>query len=106
WSGAQLREELEGTLGYLSDDIYEFEFVEAKRPFAEPTMYFPDLAEGGFEADEVALFSGGLDSLAGAIDRIAVEGRRTVLVAHHSADKTLAVQKQLVGELRRAGHGA
>lgn len=106
WSGFELRGLLESTLGFLSDDTYEFEFVEAVNPLGEPAMYFPDMSEGSFAPDEVALFSGGLDSFAGALDSIVGEGRRTALVGHHSASKVFAVQKELVAALRGAGYGA
>lgn len=106
WSGFELRGLLESTLGFLSDDLYELEFVEAVNPLGEPTMYFPDISEGSFAPDEVALFSGGIDSFAGALDSIVGEGRRTVLVGHHSAPKVFAVQKDLVAALRGAGYGS
>ena len=69
-------------------------------------MYFPDLSEGTFDPDEVALFSGGIDSFAGALESIVGEGRRTVLVGHHSASKVFPVQKELVGLLKAAGHAS
>ena len=106
WSGSELRDELERTLGFLSDDTYEFEFVQAVKPLAEPAMYFPDLSEGTFDPDEVALFSGGIDSFAGALESIVGERRRTVLVGHHSASKVFSVQKELVGLLKAAGHAS
>jgi 7-cyano-7-deazaguanine synthase in queuosine biosynthesis len=106
WSGFELRGLLESTLGFLSDDTYEFEFVEAVNPLAESAMYFPDMSEGSFAPDGVALFSGGIDSFAGALDSIVGEGRSTVLVGHHSASKVFAVQKDLVAALRDAGHGS
>ena len=106
WSGAELRQELEQTLDFLSDDHYDFAFVEAQAPLAERSLYFPDLAEASFQPDEIALFSGGLDSFAGAIDSIVNFGRKTVLVAHHSAPKVLAAQKDLVGLLGQAGDGS
>jgi 7-cyano-7-deazaguanine synthase in queuosine biosynthesis len=106
WSEAELRNELEETLGFLSDDRYSFQFVEANEPLAEPQLYFDELSEGTFEPDEIALFSGGIDSFAGAVESIAVSGNKTVLVGHHSANKVLAVQKELVGVLRKAGYGS
>lgn len=106
WSGFELRDMLESTLGFLSDDTYQFEFTKAVTPVAQPAMYFPDLSDGSFDPDEVALFSGGIDSFAGALDSIVGQGRRTVLVGHHSAPKVFAVQKELVGALRDAGYGS
>jgi 7-cyano-7-deazaguanine synthase in queuosine biosynthesis len=105
WFGAELRGALQSTLGFLSDDTYEFEFVRASASVADRTMYFSDLAEGTFDPDEVVLFSGGIDSFAGALESIVREGLRTVLVGHHSAEKVFAVQKELVAILKHAGHG-
>ncbi|MEP9390584.1 7-cyano-7-deazaguanine synthase [Mesorhizobium sp. KR9-304] len=106
WSSAELRQELEATLGFLSDDAYEFEFIAAEAPLAEAALYFSELSEGAFDADEIALFSGGLDSFAGATDSIVCEGRRTVLVGHHSAGKVLAVQKALISHFVQAGYAS
>jgi 7-cyano-7-deazaguanine synthase in queuosine biosynthesis len=77
-------------LTFLSGDRWRFEFVDdtARTSGAES---MPS------EHDAVALFSGGLDSLAGAIDLLA-SGRRVVLVGHH--DSSLTANKQ--GELFRA----
>lgn len=105
WAGAQLNEELQQTLGFLSDDTYEFEFRPATKPVFEEARYFENLSDNMFIPDEVALFSGGLDSFAGALDTIVGEGRKTVLVGHHSAPKVFAIQKELVTALKAAGHG-
>jgi 7-cyano-7-deazaguanine synthase in queuosine biosynthesis len=104
WSGTELSSALHETLSFLSDDTYQFSFVDAKRPFAEKEVYFDNLFDDANDADEVALFSGGIDSFAGAIETIAGLGRKTVLVGHHSAPKVFAVQKELVASLRKAGH--
>jgi 7-cyano-7-deazaguanine synthase in queuosine biosynthesis len=47
---------------------------------------------------EVVLFSGGLDSLAGALDRLEA-GRRLVLVSHYDFGQLAAVQQGLAGAL-------
>lgn len=104
WSGTELSSALHETLSFLSDDSYQFSFVAAIQPFAERDAYFADLLEGVDDADEVALFSGGIDSFAGAVDMIVGQGRKMVLVGHHSAPKVFAVQKDLVAALRAAGH--
>lgn len=103
WSSAAVRDALQETLGFLSDDVYEFSFVPASAPMAERASYFPDLSDVHFDADEVALFSGGIDSFAGAVDSLARLGKRMVLVGHFSAPKVFSVQKRLIDRLRTAG---
>jgi 7-cyano-7-deazaguanine synthase in queuosine biosynthesis len=103
WSSEAVRQQLEATLGFLSDDVYTFEFVSSDAGLAKGQTYFSDLAEGqGFIPDDVILFSGGVDSLAGAVESLS-EGKRVVLVGHHSASKVVATQKELVADLRQAG---
>lgn len=105
WSSVAVREPLEDMLGYLSDDVYEFEFRKSRAPPAQAQLYFTDLVEGGaFEPDNIVLFSGGIDSLAGTVESLA-NGRRLVVVGHHSAPKVVSIQKELVRELRRLGYG-
>lgn len=100
WSAAPISTLLIETLSFLSDDFYEFEFQQ----LADPPIFQKYLELGGgephgFESDEVALFSGGLDSLAGAIDEF-VNGRRVVLVSHWSAPKIVSRQAELVKALQ------
>lgn len=105
WSSAAVREPLEEMLGYLSDDLYTFDFVRSETPFVERQIYFDELVEGsGFEPDDVVLFSGGVDSLAGVVDCL-TDGRKIAMVGHHSAPKVVNIQKELVTDLRRAGFG-
>jgi len=103
WESADVREQLEAMLGYLSDDIYVMEFVDSHAPVEQAQTYFEFAESGeGFQADDVVLFSGGLDSLSGAVESL-VGGRRLVLVGHHSAPKVVNVQTELVQELRQKG---
>ena len=53
-----------------------------------------------FKADEVVLFSGGLDSLSGAVEELSTNGKRIALVSHRSSSKIYDHQKQLVAELK------
>ena len=82
WSSAPVLEALSEVLGFLSDDVYSFSFVAAEAPLASRETYFPELVDGSFVPDEVALFSGGLDSFAGAVDLLAVFG-----VSAHGTDQ-------------------
>ena len=102
WSSKEVCSELQQTLGFLSDDTYVFEF--AKLTGGDPvTEYLEFGQEGdkGFNANEVVLFSGGLDSLAGAIQE-AVTGKLSVaLISHRSSPKVDPKQRNLVQELSR-----
>ena len=66
-------------------------------------MYFPELVDGSFVPDEVALFSGGVDSFAGAVDGLIGERKRLALVGHHSCPKVFSIQKELIEGLKRGG---
>lgn len=98
WSRQAVKDALTETLDFLSDDWFEFEFVPATAPLAQPSEYFPSLVSKVQPPDEIALFSGGLDSLAGAIETMASR-KRAVLVGHHSSETMFSVQKQLVWHL-------
>lgn len=54
--------------------------------------------EQSWQPQAVALFSGGLDSLAGAIDRLE-DGHRLLLVSHHDYGQLAATQQTLVESL-------
>ena len=100
WNGAEVRELLAETLGTLSEDEYAFSFVPHPAPHARE-RYFRFREGEGFEANEVLLFSGGLDSLAGALEELVGRGNRAVLVSHHSSTKLQKVQADLIEDLRK-----
>jgi len=56
-----------------------------------------------FQPDEVALFSGGVDSCAGAVEDLVANGKSLALIGHHSAEKIFRMQKALVEALNSAG---
>lgn len=79
----------------LTEDSVSFEFTHADPdPPLQPYLDF-DRSGANFEADEVILFSGGLDSFAGALERLASTRSRVVLVTHRSAQKAISRQVQL-----------
>jgi 7-cyano-7-deazaguanine synthase in queuosine biosynthesis len=107
WESATVRKHLAEVLGYLSDDIYEFEFLDSSTSADQVQSYFPEgpATWGGFDAEDIVLFSGGIDSLTGTVESLAA-GKRLVLVSHHSASKVVSVQKDLVQEFRARGFGS
>ncbi|MBB4212715.1 7-cyano-7-deazaguanine synthase [Rhodothalassium salexigens] len=103
WQDPGVQEVLADTLGFLSDDSYEFDFRIAEAPVQPRELYFPDLLDASAEHDEVALFSGGVDSFAGAVNDIVTLGKSVTLVGHYSSTKVRAVQENLIQGLRQRG---
>ncbi|WP_439630596.1 winged helix-turn-helix domain-containing protein [Gemmata sp.] len=99
WRRPEVQLALVAALEFLTDDQYEFAFVLAADP-ARPDRYLTDtVAPGGTEFEEVALFSGGLDSLCGAVEEVLVAGRRVALVSHRSATRVTGRQGALSAAL-------
>jgi len=103
WQHPDVQEILADTLGFLSDDSYEFDFRRAESPVQRRELYFPNLINASAEHDEVALFSGGVDSFAGAVNDIVTLGKSVTLVGHYSATKVRAVQENLIEGLKQRG---
>lgn len=82
------------TLNYLTGDRWQFQIRE--RAVAHPE----NAKVTDKKCDALCLFSGGLDSLAGAIDLLA-DGKRVALVGHHGAGMTNAVQENVLKELTK-----
>ena len=100
WSKQDVVETLKSTLSFLSDDNYDFRFVKLTNPpLFENYFEFPS-EESSFIADEIIPFSGGLDSLGGAINEIFVNENRAALVSHRSAPKIAPKQKDLYNQIR------
>ena len=101
WNRRNVLEALCSTLSFLSEDDYEFEFEKVTNPVPiQEYLEFSEADDGAaFKADEVVLFSGGLDSLSGAIEELSANGKCVALVSHRSASKIFDHQKHLVSEL-------
>ena len=100
WSSYPVTSALVETISFLSDDNYEFEWrLLEKPPPVEGYFEFSDTKAARFTPDEVILFSGGLDSLAGTVEEL-VAGKKVALVSHRSATKIVSAQKHLVDQLR------
>lgn len=93
WQGA--RSTLVQLLNFLSGDHWDVVFRQG-----EPVPDEPDLEPVPF--DVACLFSGGLDSLVGAIDLLGA-GKRPALVSHHGlGDGAKKTQKKLISVLEKA----
>lgn len=103
WQDPEVQDALIDTLGFLSDDSYSFDFRQAETPVQPKELYFHDLIDPADEHDGVSLFSGGIDSFAGAVTDLVSNGRSLTLVGHYSSTKVRSVQEGLIAELKRRG---
>ena len=104
WSSDEVMTALKNTLCFLSEHIYQFVFVKATAPVKEMAPHF-SFTDDNMTPDEIALFSGGVDSLAGAVEDVVGNGKKMALVSHHSSPKVFKLQKQLAREFRKRDLG-
>jgi hypothetical protein len=100
WAQEHIQSLIEKILNFLSNDKYSFKFVALHRDRSEqPYFEFGDLKDWPFHApDRVIMFSGGLDSLSGAVET-AAHGGKVVLVSHRSVSTLDARQNLLFQQL-------
>ncbi len=100
WQQPDVRQALEDLLFFLSDDRFEFEFVERDNEPGPKERFFKFDADSAWRPDRVLMFSGGLDSFAGALEEIFDHGHKVALVSHFSATKIAPVQRDLATAIR------
>ena len=88
---------LEQLLNFLSGDVWTIDFRQRKNISTEKAS---DESKN-VEFDAVSLFSGGLDSLVGAIDLLA-EGKKPKLVGHYGGGTTSKFQSDVHIQLQEA----
>jgi hypothetical protein len=97
WSGPEVIEALVDGLSFMSDDTLEFEFSKLENPpDVSDYLNFNESTPNVAGIEEVCLFSGGLDSLAGAVKEILGDRRKVALVSHRSNPKVSKRQHTLV----------
>ncbi|MBI5788776.1 MAG: hypothetical protein HZA78_07990, partial [Candidatus Schekmanbacteria bacterium] len=106
WSSEPVLSSLRDTLGFLSGTNYEFIFRKLVNPpsLSQYLDYWPGGAFG-FSAEEIILFSGGLDSLAGIVQDTVVDKRKAALISHRTSPQIPQGQKKLLEDLQKR-HGA
>ncbi|MDP9179062.1 MAG: 7-cyano-7-deazaguanine synthase, partial [Gemmatimonadota bacterium] len=102
WSDPKVRDALSEALKFMTgDELYEFDFFGGHS--THPTSLFDVEGHALTTAQRplmVTLFSGGLDSLAGAVTALSVPDNRLILVSHQSQTGTMRTQNQLAEALR------
>lgn len=88
---------LADVLGFLTGDTYEFRWIPTRRPegYGGHRVQLP---HGRHTV--VCMFSGGLDSLMGAV-RLLDAGESVLLVGHHADSVSSTAQRELFDELHR-----
>jgi hypothetical protein len=102
WEAPQIKGLLEEVLNFLSNDIYSFHFELLKQDRVDQQYFeFGERNDWPFGRPErVVMFSGGLDSLSGAVEA-ASAGTKSVLVSHRSAPMLDARQRKLFADLQQ-----
>ena len=105
WKAA--RETLESCVSYLTGDSWRFRFARRAGGLARPRPAHLQQRGGLGEVEAICLFSGGLDSLIGAIDWMEANRGRLLLVGHHDGDVAgpLSDQRGLMAPLATAYPG-
>lgn len=99
WVRDDVRAALEEMLMFLSGDRFVFAFSQKDDLGADQTRFFKFDPDSAWQATRVLMFSGGLDSFAGALEEVAEHGQRVALVSHFSASKIAPVQRKLQSTL-------
>lgn len=99
WSDAAVLNALTDVAAFLTEDTFTFKFVAR-----HPTIGRQKLLDFGskginFKAEEVILFSGGLDSFAGALEALSTTQGNVLLVSHRPAPKVMPRQDRLAAYL-------
>jgi 7-cyano-7-deazaguanine synthase in queuosine biosynthesis len=87
WNSEEVTRCLRDTLGFLSDDEYDFDFAKLSHKSSFQMFLDFDDQEMFGTPEQVVMFSGGLDSLGGAVEEIVNQKRRLILVNHRATQK-------------------
>ncbi|QDT27860.1 7-cyano-7-deazaguanine synthase [Gimesia panareensis] len=102
-----LATEIDNCIGFLTGDNWRFSFKKRRRRLVVPRKLKIKRKTEPILADAACLFSGGLDSLAGAIDWLESNDGRLALVGHHDTRVAgpLSDQKRLLESLTKKYEG-
>jgi hypothetical protein len=102
WTSRDVSELLVEILRVLADDKFGFSFRQfTEEPSKQAYLEYGELEDWPFyNVPRVLMFSGGLDSLAGALETVA-NGENLVLVSHRPVSTQSSRQKKLFDALRQ-----
>ncbi|SMX37438.1 7-cyano-7-deazaguanine synthase [Maliponia aquimaris] len=101
WDRPVVRQALRETIEFMTDDCVDCAFVAAEfSPTLQSYFRFENTSSDKTRIDDVIMFSGGLDSLAGTLKVLCGSQKRVALVTHFSAQKTIRRQAELIEQLK------
>jgi hypothetical protein len=96
WKNPSVLSVLVSTLSFLSEDEYYFDFEPlTKEHPLESYLEFDNTPFDGI-VEEVVMFSGGIDSLGGAVQEAIIDKRKILLVNHRSSGKLVPRHNRLL----------
>jgi hypothetical protein len=104
WMHRHVNEALTDALSFVSEDTYSFTFSQLANP--TPVGLYLEGAVERCDVEQVMLFSGGLDSLAGAVQESVIDRRRVAFVSHRSTPKIDNPQRALVADFSKRCRGS
>ena len=99
WSQEPVSQALSDALGFVSGDVWNFQFSQAVPEQRQLTLDI-DPSQVFGEPDSVYLFSGGLDSLAAVLEGAVQLGKKPLLVSHSPAFNIESHQRKLASAVR------
>lgn len=95
WSRTDVAATLTGAVSFLTEDDVAFRFTEREDQVSGLSFLQFGPPTASMKIDEVILFSGGLDSFAGALEALSTRPGNVCLVTHRSAQKMIPHQDRL-----------
>ncbi len=104
WQQEEVEEALVDALSFLSDDEFHFEWAHyQEKRILDDCIQFSEIPLKE-SVSEVVLFSGGLDSLGGAVQELIVDQRPVLLLNHRPTPKLAPSHQRLIDSIK-ATHG-
>jgi len=98
---------VESCVSFLTGDTWHFTFTRRRGSLIRPSAKRRTLMGSLRDIDTICLFSGGLDSLIGVIDRLETTSERLLLIGHHDphVPGPLSEQRELLAPIVAAYPG-
>jgi 7-cyano-7-deazaguanine synthase in queuosine biosynthesis len=100
WKETEVMQLLVSALSFLTEDEYGFQFERLVSGVPIQNYFRFIDGDGARRVEEVVLYSGGLDSTAGAVQEAVLDRRRVMLVQHRPSPKPTPRQRALIRRLR------
>lgn len=94
WQRPAVQVTLKALIEFLSGDTFRFAFVRHEGPSTDQS-FFKFAPTDAWQPDRVLMFSGGLDSFAGALEETLEHGHKVALISHFSSTKIAPRQRSL-----------